>query len=201
MSAAVKWLGYALSHGLVPAAYRLGNLYETVAADYAEATRFYEWAATQGHVKAMHNLGVLYSRGLVPGAGSAEAPDWARVMHWFEQAAGRGNRDSQYNLGVIHARGLAGAVDNEAAWKWFTLAAAQGDAESAHKRDAVAERMDAPALARAGKAVESFALQPVNAAANVVAERPEWQTAAPDDKVATRLTKAREVLAARTPAR
>lgn len=201
MSAAVKWLGYALSQGMVPAAYRLGGLYEGVAADYAEATRFYEWAATQGHVKAMHNLGVLYSRGQAPGAASAGGPDWARAMSWFEQAAARGHGDSQYNLGVIHARGLAGAVDDEAAWKWFTLAAAQGDAESGLKRDAVAQRMNAAALARAGKAVESFAPQPVNAAANVVAERPEWQVAASDDKVAARLANARAVLAANTPAR
>lgn len=201
MSAAVKWLGYALSQGMVPAAYRLGGLYESVAADYAEATRFYEWAATQGHVKAMHNLGVLYSRGQVPGAASAGAPDWARAVSWFEQAAARGHSDSQYNLGVIHARGLAGPVNDEAAWKWFTLAAAQGDAESALKRDAVAQRMNADAVARAGKAVDNFAPQPVNAAVNVVAERPEWQVAAADDKVAARLTNAREVLAANTPAR
>jgi len=35
----------------------------------------------------------------------------------------------------------------------------------------------------------------------VVAERPEWQVAASDDKVAARLANARAVLAANTPAR
>ncbi len=196
MGAAVKWLGYALSQGLVPAAYRLGSLYETVSADFGEAMRFYEWAAAQGHVRAMHNLGVIYSRGQVPGSGGKV--DWGHAVRWFEQAAERGNRDSQYNLGVINARGLAGTTDLEAAWKWFTLASAQGDEESARKRDAVAERMDVAAVARARKAADSFAPQPVSAAANVVVQRPEWDVAVSDDKVAARIIGRDQVLAANT---
>lgn len=196
MGAAVKWLGYALSQGLVPAAYRLGSLYETVSGDFGEALRFYEWAAAQGHVRAMHNLGVIYSRGQVPG--TEGKPDWAHAVRWFEQAAERGNRDSQYNLGVINARGLAGTTDLESAWKWFTLASVQGDEESARKRDAIAERMDVAAVARARKAADGFAPQPVSAAANVVVQRPEWDVAAPDDKVAARVQSRGQVLAANT---
>ncbi len=49
-------------------------------------------------------------------------------------------RDSQFNLGVIYSRGLSGAVDRAEAWKWFSLAAAQGDTESARKREDVAAK-------------------------------------------------------------
>ncbi|MEP9351079.1 tetratricopeptide repeat protein [Xanthobacter sp. KR7-225] len=166
--AAEKWLAYAVSAGSAPAAYRLGSLYENVARNLAEARRFYEWAAGQGNVRAMHNLGVVYSQGI------DGKPDWARAIEWFRKSAEMGQADSQYNLGVIYARGLAGPADLAEAWKWFALAASQGDADSATKRDSLIARADPAAMIRARQAAESFKPMPLDPAANFVDLKPDW---------------------------
>ena len=41
-------------------------------------------------------------------------------------------------------------------FKWFSLAAAQGDADSVRKRDDVAKRLDAQSLAAAKLAIQTF---------------------------------------------
>lgn len=182
--AAVKWLGFAVSQGYVPAAFRLGGLYETTAGDPAEARRFYEWAAENGNIRAMHNLAVLYSKGHFAAADGK--PDWGQATGWFRKAAELGHRDSQYNLGVIEARGLAGAADPAAAYTWFAIAARQGDDESGRKRDAVAERLDPAALARARQAADGFSPKAADPRANIVIARPEWDAAVPTDQMAAR---------------
>ncbi|MFG1359051.1 hypothetical protein [Xanthobacter pseudotagetidis] len=166
--AAEKWLAYAVSAGSAPAAYRLGSLYDNVSRNLGEARRFYEWAAGQGNVRAMHNLGVVYSQGI------DGKPDWTRAIEWFRKSAEMGQADSQYNLGVIYARGLAGTADLAEAWKWFALAASQGDADSATKRDSLIARADPQALARARQAAESFTPMPLDPSANFVDLKPDW---------------------------
>ena len=88
------------------------------------------------------------------------------------KAAQRGIADSQYNLGVLCARGLGTAKSYAEAYKWFALAAAQGDREAAKKRDDVAGYMDASALAAAQQAVKSFVAEPQPEQATVVPEPP-----------------------------
>jgi localization factor PodJL len=166
--AAEKWLAYAVSAGSAPAAYRLGSLYDNVSRNLAEARRFYEWAASQGNVRAMHNLGVVFSQGI------DGKPDWPRAIEWFRKSAEMGQADSQYNLGVIYARGLAGSADLAEAWKWFALAASQGDADSATKRDSLITRADPQALTRARQAAENFRPAPLDPAANFVDLKPDW---------------------------
>src|SRR6202044_3033864 len=55
--------------------------------------------------------------------------------------------DSQYNLAILYARGMGLAPDMSQAWLWFSLAAEQGDLDATKKRDEVAAKMDAKALA------------------------------------------------------
>jgi localization factor PodJL len=60
-------------------------------------------------------------------------------------------------------------------YKWFALAAAQGDKEAAKKRDEVAARMDAGALAAAQAAVKVWAAEPQpEPAANVPVPPGGW---------------------------
>lgn len=178
LDAATKWLGYAVQRGSALAALRLGALYESAGKDMGEARRFYSWAAEQGNVRAMHALAMLLSEGNLPGLGGK--PDWAGAVRWFRAAADLGHRDSQYNLGVIYARGLGVAADVTEAWKWLSLAAAQGDEDSARKRDLLSRDADPAVLARAQQAVAAFVPSTPLAAANVVDVRPEWQDGAPD---------------------
>ncbi|HEY9213097.1 MAG TPA: tetratricopeptide repeat protein, partial [Ancylobacter sp.] len=172
---AAEWFDFAASHGSIPAAYRLGSIYEKgmdgVPRDVARARKLYEQAATAGNVRAMHNLGVLLA------AGIDGQPDYREAVVWFNRAAERGVRDSQYNLAVLYARGFGVAVDLSQAWQWFSLAAARGDTEAATKRDEVAARMDARMLAAAQAAIEKWTPQLVDAKANSGSGTQDWNQA------------------------
>ncbi len=161
---AAEWFEFAASNGSVPAAYRLGAIYEKgmegVARDVARARTLYEQAANAGNVRAMHNLGVLLAAGL-----NGE-PDYRAAAQWFARAAECGVRDSQYNLAVLYARGFGVAVDLPKAWSWFSLAAAAGDAEAAAKRDEIAAKLDARTLASARAALAKWTPTLVDAKAN-----------------------------------
>ena len=50
--------------------------------------------------------------------------------------------DSQYNLGILYARGIGVEANLAEAYKWFALAAREGDTEAAKKRDDVGARLD-----------------------------------------------------------
>jgi len=65
-------------------------------------------------------------------------------------------------------------------YKWFSLAAAQGDADSGRKRDDIAKRLDAQSLAAAKLATQTFVAeaQPDEATSNG-APAGGWDAAAP----------------------
>jgi localization factor PodJL len=161
---AAEWLAYAAKNGSIPAAYRLGTIYEKgmdgVPRDVAKARQLYEQAANAGNVAAMHNLGVMLA------SGAAGQPDYRTAVTWFTLAAERGVRDSQYNLAVLYARGFGVTANPAEAWRWFALAAARGDGEAALKRDEVAAKIDARTLATLRSTVESWAPLMVDAKAN-----------------------------------
>ena len=161
---AAEWFQYAAANGSVPAAYRLGAIYEKgmaeVPRDIARARQLYEQAATGGNVRAMHNLGVLLA------AGVDGQPDYRSAAEWFTRAAERGVRDSQYNLAVLYARGFGVTTNLAEAWQWFSLAASSGDNEAAVKRDEVARKMDAKSLDAARASIEGWAPLMVDAKAN-----------------------------------
>ena len=174
---AARWFERAAAKGLVPAQFRYGSLLEKgqgVKKDLTQARRLYLAAANAGNGKAMHNLAVLYAEG-VDGK-----PDYLAAAQWFHKAALRGIPDSQFNLGVLYARGLGVATNMSESYKWFALAAAKGDKEAVKKRDEVASRLDAHALAAAQLAVRSFVAEPQpDAAVNVPVPPGGWDTATP----------------------
>ncbi len=150
---AAKWYDRAARGGIVPAIFRLGTLYEkgvSVKKDVDAARRYYLTAAERGNAKAMHNLAVLDADGGGKGA------DYRSASQWFRNAAERGVADSQFNLGILYARGIGVEQNLALSFKWFSLAAAQGDADAGRKRDEVAKRLDAQALAAAKLAVQNF---------------------------------------------
>jgi localization factor PodJL len=171
---AMRWFELARAAGSAPAAFRLGGIYEKgqgIAKNIAEARRYYLLAAEGGHVKAMHNLAVLYAEG-VDGK-----PDFRNAARWFRMAADRGLRDSQYNLGVLFARGLGVEANLAESYRWFALAAIQGDSDAVKKRDDVIKRLDAQTLVAARLAVQTWKAIPVDAAANTIELKPEWEKA------------------------
>jgi localization factor PodJL len=162
--AASQWFEQAANRGLPIAEYRLAALYEKgvgVTRDLPAAMGWYVKAATAGNARAMHNLAVMHAEGSIGGK-----PDYATAAEWFRKAGQFGVRDSQFNLGILYARGLGVPQDLGQSWLWFSLAAQQGDADSGHKRDDVAAKMDQGAIAAATQALAAFKVSTPAAAAN-----------------------------------
>jgi localization factor PodJL len=163
-SAAAQWFEQAAVQDLPLAQYRLAALYEKglgVARDSALAMSWYTKAATAGNARAMHNLAVMNAEGAAGGK-----PDYSEAAQWFRKAGQLGIRDSQFNLGVLYARGMGVPQDLVQSWLWFSLAAQQGDADAAKKRDEVAAKMDAGAAATAARALAEFKTSTPSPAAN-----------------------------------
>jgi hypothetical protein len=87
--------------------------------DYKNALRYWLPIAEHGNVKAQHNAGVLYDKGLGTGQNYAEA------LKWYRLAAQQGYAQSQNNLGVMYDKGNGVDVDYAQALNWYRLAAAQ----------------------------------------------------------------------------
>lgn len=141
MKEAVKWLQRSAARGHAPAQYRLGTLYERglgVTADRGRAMAWYRSAAEKGDVKAMHNLAVL--------SASGNPANYRTAAYWFAEAAERGLGDSQYNLAVLYETGRGVDRDLKQAFKWFALAARNGDKEAMRRRDRVKLMLDAQQL-------------------------------------------------------
>ena len=167
--AAAQWYERAASQGLAPAQYRLGSLYEKgvgVTRDAPLAKAWYKKAAEAGNARAMHNLAVLIAEG------AGIKPDYSEAADWFQKAARLGVKDSQYNLAILYARGMGLAQDLGQSWLWFSLAAQQGDLDAAKKRDEVAAKMDAKALADDAAILANFHAGTPNPAANEVPAPP-----------------------------
>ena len=174
---AAEWYSRAAKGGLAVAQYRLGSLYERgegVKRDPAIAEDWYRKASQQGNARALHNLAVLVSEG------ADGAPDYIGAAQLFLQAGNLGVADSQYNLGVLYARGLGLKIDLIQSYKWFALAAAQGDVDAGKRRDEVAKALRSGELASARAAVLAFQPKTPDPAANAEpAPKAEWmQTAA-----------------------
>jgi TPR repeat protein len=88
--------------------------------DKAAAVAWYRLAASQGHPRAQHALGVCYYYG--DGVGV----DKVASVAWDTLAAAQGHVKAQYSLGVCYDNGEGvGQEDEREAAKYYALAAAQ----------------------------------------------------------------------------
>lgn len=161
---AARILEKAAADGLAPAQYRLGSFYEKgtgVPRDAALARQWYERAAQKGNAKAMHNLAVLLAEGAASGR-----PDYAGAVQWFRQASEHNVRDSQFNLAVLLTRGLGTEQNLVEAWRWFAIAARQGDEDAGRKRDEVGQKLSPTDFAAAQALAGGFQPRPLDRAAN-----------------------------------
>jgi localization factor PodJL len=167
---AASWYQRAADLGHAPSQYRIANLYEKgsgVERDLAAAKKWYQMAAEQGNASAMHNLAVLY-------ATAGPAPDFANAAEWFERAAEIGVRDSQVNLAILYARGDGVARDLVQSYKWFAIAANDGDKDAGVKRDEVFNALRPEQVEAARAAVANWTAEPVNPEANAVEMPAAW---------------------------
>lgn len=196
--------GNAAAEFLVGVKYTEGS---GVAANLAEAAKWYQKAAAKGLAPAQYRLASLYEKGngverdatkardwyvkaaeagnikamhnlaVLYAEGQSGSPDFKEAAKWFEKAASYGVKDSLFNLGILYARGLGVEKNLVQSYKWFAIGAKQGDQDAAKKRDDVANSMDQAKLAEAQLEVEKFKLQKPNTEANKVIADPAWAAA------------------------
>lgn len=167
---AVKWLKLSSDLDFAPAQYRLGNFYEKgtgVDRDIDRARVLYQSSASNGNINAMHNLGVLL-------ASTGNASDFNEAASWFLQAAERGVRDSQVNMAILFARGEGVPRNLSESYKWFAIAANQGDADAASKRDEVFNALPQSETEGAKALVANWKPTPLDVSANNVQVPDSW---------------------------
>ena len=94
--------------------------------DLEQGARWYRKAAEQGHTLAQLNLGVMCA------LGQGMAQDDAAALGWTRKAAEGGDASAQFNLGSrchrtsVNRAGKNCGESRVEAYKWFSLASAQG---------------------------------------------------------------------------
>jgi TPR repeat protein len=134
----------AVDAGDVEAMADIAFLYEYglgVPQDYGQAMAWYLPAANAGDLSAMNEIGCLYAYG------HGVAQDFAVAISWWKKAADECDVTSMYELGLVYDLGLAPATPDQVlpmipdpgkiyhpnlkeAVKWYTRAAAMGDANA-----------------------------------------------------------------------
>lgn len=157
-----RWLKRAAAAGQPMAQNYLGVLYRTgvgVEASKTEAARWFEMAALQGNRPAMANLGKLY-------AGWDRKGHYAVAARWFVRAASFGDADSAFNLAVLYERGAGLPQSLFDAYKWYAIAAAQGDQPAAARTRQLSPYLEPDERRAATALAQAFEPLPVEAAAN-----------------------------------
>jgi len=77
------------------------------------------------------------------GKAAYDRGDYATAFRLWRALAEQGNAQAQYNLGVMYYKGRGVPRDYlyVFAYRWFNLAAAQGNKQAAHSRDYIAKFM------------------------------------------------------------
>jgi hypothetical protein len=110
--------------------YQLGKHFDYgwgVKRNPSQAAKWYEKAATQGHIEAQHALGLLNT-----GAGSYPLATPEESAKWFRAAAEQGHASSQHFLGQAYEKGKGVTRSYEEAAKWYERAAVQGNGMGMH---------------------------------------------------------------------
>lgn len=113
----------AADNGLPEGRFNAGMAYLNgvgTAADPARAERYLKLAAGEGHIASHLALASLHQ--------NQNEPEQAR--YWLGQAARKGSADAQYRLAHSYATGTTGAVDNQEAYVWYSLALLNGDSRA-----------------------------------------------------------------------
>jgi uncharacterized protein len=112
--------------------------------DFSLALKSFNEAAVKGSVTAIHNLGLMYSRGL--GVQQDEVEGFRRL----KIAADYGFPASQFIVGWTYAHGKSSIPqDFVRAHMWFNLSAAAGNTDAVKARDDLAKKMSASQIAEA----------------------------------------------------
>jgi len=93
--------------------------------------------------------------------------DLVVAAQWFTRAANLGLADSQFNLAVLYERGMGVQQSLIDAYKWYAIAAQQGDTESKARLDALNTQLSPEDKTAAEKAAQSFRPETTDRNANI----------------------------------
>ncbi|MGV3753952.1 MAG: tetratricopeptide repeat protein [Verrucomicrobiota bacterium] len=82
-------------------------------------------AASQDHLDAIYQAGMMYLNGI------GTVTDFAEAQRWFLKAASLGHRDAQYQAARLFERAVTSGTGFTEALHWHRVAAAAGQSESA----------------------------------------------------------------------
>jgi hypothetical protein len=162
---AIKWYMQGASKGFAPSQYRLATYYERgrgVEKNLGRAKVWYQRAAMLGNVKAMHNLAVIST------TLEREDTDYKTAIYWFKHAANRNLADSQFNLAILYQNGVGLEKNLVSSYKWFSLAARQGDIDAAARRDKIEKKLKKEELLLASQLLQKWKPLAIDGQANDV---------------------------------
>lgn len=90
----------------------------------------------------------LFAQSFESGMYAYERRDYATALRAFNNAADNGDADAQFMLGRLYSNGYGVLQDYIQAYKWYNLAASQGQRFALAARDTIAERMTAEQVAK-----------------------------------------------------
>ena len=103
-------------------------------------------------------------------AGPRARRTWRKAGRWFAKAAALGLSDSQFNLAVLYERGDGVPQSLLDAYKWYSIAAASGDAVLKARIGVLQSQLGDADKAAANKSAATFHAAPLNRSANVPPE-------------------------------
>jgi localization factor PodJL len=139
--------------GMPRAQMQMAQLYEAgqvVPADRAEARRWTARAADAGNPVAMHNLAIYY----LEGRGGPR--DDVVATRLLRRAATAGLADSQFNLAMLYEAGDGVDRNLVEAYKWFQIAANNGDLKARSRAMAIEARLSPREVASADRTAQGF---------------------------------------------
>lgn len=101
----------------------------------SEVARVYREAARAGDAESQVTLAYLYEEGI------GTPQNLEQALYWYTEAAGRKHRLAQFQLGALYAQGKGVALSKPKAYKWWLLAAAQGDDTAARNAIVLMQKM------------------------------------------------------------
>ena len=91
---------------------------------YAQALPILQQLASQGHAKAMLEIGMLY------GTGRGVPRSEVKAVEWFLKASENGSAAAQFNMGIAYEQGMGVAQDMNEAIRWYTKASENGSTKA-----------------------------------------------------------------------
>lgn len=154
-AAAARWFKKAAAQGNTAPNFYLGLLYENglgAPKNYAEAAKWYTKAAS-----APKSVGLQFALSMGAGKGLHAPEDNSQVIKVFPMVLDQALASAAYNLGMMCWNGRGAPENDVDAYKWFAVAASNGNHLAEYNMRILARQMSQKQIADAMASVASWA--------------------------------------------